>query len=239
MKFENPIIETEYSLQNRYKKHLMNNKDIYIFDLRELIPIYSHYIKRTINIQSWQAKHFLNNHLINITNAYKQFDTKIIEKILIDEAEKVQNLAKGNMLPNSYLSYCIDNAIINDDTIKVKSNSTIRFLTNPYYEWQENEYDNRKQIKSKLVNQYLGNLKVNENYQLIYDFICDHDCNLGAITKKSLAKDLGFCRRTINNYLSKYLTLNELFNTVKELSKSVKQQKTSLYNFNKLVKRAS
>ena len=68
MKFENPIIETEYSLQNRYKKHLMNNKDIYIFDLRELIPIYSHYIKRNINIEYYQAKRFLNNHLTNITN---------------------------------------------------------------------------------------------------------------------------------------------------------------------------
>lgn len=239
MNFENPIVETEYSLQNKYKKHLLNHKDIYIFDLKNLIPIYSYYIKKSINIESWQAKHFLNNHLTNITNAYKQFDTKIIERMLIDEAEKVQSLSKGNMLPDSYLNYSVDNAIINYDTIKVKSNSTIRFLTNPYYEWQENEYENKRQLKSKLINQYLGNLKVNKNYQLIYDFICDHDCNNGAITKKSLASDLGFCRRTINNYLSKYLTLNELFNTVKKLSKSVKQQKTSLYNSNKLVKRAS
>ena len=239
LKFENPIVETEYSLLIRYKDHLKKNKELMVFDLKEVIPIYSHYIKKNNNIEPWEAKYFINNHLTNITNAFKQFDERIIEYMLIDEAKKIMNIAKGSVLSSQYLTYCIDNAIINKDTIEVKLNSSIRFLTNPYYEWKENEYNNRKHIKSNIINTLLGNEKVNKNYNLIYEYICDHDCNKGAITKKSLSIETGLSLRTIKNYLNKYIPLNELFDKVKELSKTEKQRQISLYNSNKLVKRAS
>ena len=78
------------------------NKDVYVIDLGFKIPIYEHYIKRKINIEYWMAKDFLNNHLTNIANAYKQYDETIIETMLKSEAEKIQRIAKGSIVSN----YC-------------------------------------------------------------------------------------------------------------------------------------
>jgi len=230
MKFENPIIKTEYSLQNQFKKHFKANRMVYIVDVGRSIPIYTHFVPKNFNIESWKAKDFLNNHLNNITNAYKQFDAEIIERMLISEADKIQSIAKGNMLTNKYLKYCIDNAIINRDTIKVEYNSSIRFLVNPYYKFKGNEFNNRKKIKYKLINGYLGNKKKIVNYELIQNCISDHDCNRGSITKLSLSNDCKLSLRTINNYLKEYLLLNEFFNKVKEFSISDKQTIRKQYN---------
>ena len=83
--FENPIIETNYSLQIRYRNYMKKNRDILVFDLGNKVSIYNHYISEKTNIEHWMAKDFLNNHLTKITNAYKQFDVRIIEGLnLID-----------------------------------------------------------------------------------------------------------------------------------------------------------
>ena len=122
------------------RNYMKKNRDILVFDLGNKIPIYNHYISEKTNIEHWMAKDFLNNHLTKITNAYKQFDTRIIERMLIEEAEKIQRIAKGSVITNQYIKYCIDNAIINNDTIEVEYNSSIRFLTNPFYNFKEGEY---------------------------------------------------------------------------------------------------
>jgi len=230
MQFENSIIETKYSLHRKFKNYMKVNKDLYVIDLGLKIPIYDHYIKQKINIEYWKAKFFLNNHLTNIANAYKQYDEKIIKLILEKEAEKIQRITKGNLLINQYVRYCIDNALINKDTIEVKYNSSIRFLINPYYEFKENEFINKQVLKDKLINSCLGNEKKKANNQLIYDCISDHDCNKGSITKKSLSDDSKLSLRTINNYLKEYLLLNEYYNKVKELSISDKQRIRKQYN---------
>lgn len=238
--FENSIIETNYSLQIRYRNYMKKNRDILVFDLGNKVPIYNHYISEKTNIEHWMAKDFLNNHLTNITNAYKQFDTRIIERMLIEEAEKIQRIAKGSVITNQYIKYCIDNAIINNDTIKVEYNSSIRFLTNPFYNFKEGEYSNRKSIKSKMINKYLGNKKTTDNHKVIYNCISDHDCNEGQITKKSLSNSSNLSLRTINNYLKNYPVLNVLFDEVRELSATDKQLARKKYNkASKLLKRAS
>ena len=239
IEFENPLVETEYSILHRFKSHFIKNNDIYVFDLGEKIRIYSPHINSKTNIEHYQAKDFLNNHLLNITNAYKQFNPKIIEKMLNDDALKVQNISKGNMLPDKYLKYSIENAQINNDTIDVDLNSSIRFITNPFYKWKEGEFDNRKHLKRKLVNKFLGNEKVNINYKTIYNCICDHDCYYGKISIKSLSKDANLSKRTIQNYLKSYPILCDLYIQVSILSKTEMQRTNNKYYNNKLVKRAS
>jgi hypothetical protein len=240
MQFENPIVETEYSLNIRYKNFMKENRDILVFDMGENISIYKHYINAKTNIEHWMAKDFLKNHLTNITNAYKQFDERIIEIMLQEEAEKIQRIAKGSVLTNQYLNYCIDEAKTNKDTIEIEYNSSIRFLTNPYYIFKNEDYPNRESIKSKLRNKYLGNIKTSNNHKLIYNCISDHDCNEGQITKKSLSNSSNLSLRTINNYLKKYPVLNVYFNEVRELSASDKQINRKKYNKSlKLLKRAS
>lgn len=143
------------------------------------------------------------------------------------------------MLTDQYLIYCIDNAKINKDTINVELNSSIRFITNPFYEWKKGEYENKSEIKSKLVNKFLGDEKVNNNYKNIFNCICDHDCKYGKITIKSISKDAKLSIRTIINYFNNYPLLNRFFHQVSELSQTEKQRKNSKYYKNKLVKRAS
>ena len=230
MQFENPLIETKYSLNIRYNSFMIKNRDILVFDLSNKIPIYNHYISEKTNIEHWMAKDFLNNHLTKITNVYKQFDTRIIEGMLIEEAEKIQRIAKGSVITNQYLKYCIDNAVINNDTIKVKYNSSIRFLTNPFYSFKEGEYNNRKSIKYKMINMYLGNKKTTNNHKVIYNCISDHDCNEGQITKKSLSKSSKLSLGTINSYLKNNPVLNVHFNELRGLSATERQLTRKRYN---------
>ena len=230
MQFENSIVETKYSLNSRYKNFMKENRDVLVFDLGAKIPIFSHYISKKTNIEHWMAKGFLVSHLTNITNAYKQFDARILERMLIEEAEKVQRISKGSVLTNQYLNYCIDNAIINNDTIQVDCNSSVRFLTNPYYDFTKEEYNNRKNIISKIRNKYIGNLKAKDTNKLIYDCISDHNCSLGQITKKSLSNGSKLSLGTINNYLKSYPVLNVHFNEVRGLSASEKQLARKRYN---------
>lgn len=235
--FENPLVETEFSLQRQYHKYFKENKELIFIDLTEKIPIYRHNINPKVNIESYQAINFLVYHLTNITNAYKQYPSEIINTMLFVEAKKVKELAKGSKLTDKSLIYYIDNAIINKDTITVKSNSTIRFLSNPFYITKIGECVEKE--KNKQINKILGNKKKSNNMTVIENSIRDHDCFQGQITKKSLAKDSGLALRTINNYLKEFDSLNDLFNEVKKYSKTEKQINTRIYNLNKLVKRAS
>jgi len=232
MKFENPTTQTKHSLLTHYKELLKANKDVCVIDLGESIPIYSHYINKRINIEHYSAKAFLNKHLTNITNAYKQFDTRIIERMLIEEANKIKMLAKGSVLTDQYLKYAIDNALVNNDTIEVVCNSSIRFLTNPYYEYNNYEYDNQRNLNYNIRNKAIGDARTKATHQHIYDCISDYDCTDGRITKKRLATSSELSLRTINNYLKAYPILNDLFNNVKELSATDKQRARQKYNNN-------
>lgn len=235
MKFENPIIQTKHSLLTQYKELMKANTDVYVMDLGESIPIYSHYINKNINIEHYSAKAFLNKHLTNITNAYKQFDTRIIERMLIEEANKIKLMAKGSVLTDKYLKYSIDTALINNDTIEVEYNSSVRFLTNPYYEFKGSEYDNQRSINYSIRNKAIGDARTKSTHQHIYNCISDYDCTDGRITKKKLANSSELSLRTINKYLKAYPILNSFFNDVKELSATDKQKAKQRYNNNSKV----
>ena len=219
------------SILTKYKEFMQENNDVPLIDLGENIPIYSHYISKKINIEHYSAKAFLNKHLTNITNAYKQFDTAIIERMLIEEANKIKMLAKGSVLTDQYLKYAIDNALVNNDTIEVVCNSSIRFLTNPYFNFNSNYEKQRTEIY-KTRNQAIGDARTQATHKLIYDCISDYDCTDGRITKKRLASSSKLSLRTINNYLKAYPILNDLFNNVRELSATDKQRARQKYNKN-------
>ena len=69
-----------------------------------------------------------------------------------------------------------------------------------------------------------------KSYRTIYDFISDHDCNDGKLTKTILAKNCEMGLRTIKRYLKRYPTLNDHFNTVSELSMTDYQAVRQQYN---------
>lgn len=230
--FENPIVQTKHSLTLQYKEYMKQNKDSLVIDLGENIPIYSHYINSNKSIEHWLAKSYLNGHLTNITNAYKQYDTRVIERMLIEEANKVKMMAKGSVITDEYINYCIETAIINNDTIDVECNSTLRFLTNPYYEFKDGEFGNMRTLSYEMRNKLIGDAKSKSTHKLIYNSISDYDCSLGQLTKVKLANASELSVRTIHKYLKNYPRLSELFAEVRELSATKKQLTKKKYNDN-------
>ena len=228
--FENPLTETKHSLMRQYKEYMKQNKDILVIDLGENVPIYSHYINSNKSIEHWLAKSYLNGHLINITNAYRQNDVGILERMLIEEANKIKMMAKGSVITDDYIKYCIENAIINNDTIEVECNSTLRFLINPYYEFKDGEFENKRALTYEIRNKLIGDAKVKSTHKKIYNSISDYDCSLGQLTKVKLAETSELSLRTIHNYLKNYPRLNELFVEVRELSATEKQLTRKKYN---------
>jgi hypothetical protein len=195
--FENPIIETEYSLQKKYKKFLKQNPDILVLDLVEPVPIYEHWVNPKTAIEHYNAKNYVEYKLTNITNAYKQFDP-----------------------------------------ITVKPNKTIRFLTNPFYQYIEYEYKNRKKLIANIKAKYIGDKKRIKNYNLIHNAITDFDLNEGLIKYTHLKETTNLSIATIKNYLKDYPTLKNLYEEVKDFSRNRKQKQTKKYNDAKISKKA-
>lgn len=236
--FENPIIETEYSLQKKYKKFLKQNPDILVLDLIEPVPIYEHWVNPKTAIKHYNAKNYVEYKLTNITNAYKQFDPVIIERMLIEEAQKLKNICKGSVVTDKMCDYLIKKAKINNDTITVKPNKTIRFLTNPFYQYTEYEYKNRKKIIANIKAKYIGDKKRTNNYNLIHNAIVDFDLNKGLIKYTHLKETTNLSIATIKNYLKGYPTLKFLYEEVKDFSRNTKQKQTKKYNDAKISKKA-
>ena len=236
--FENPIVETELSIYRKHKELLKQNRKFLVFDLIEPVPIYKHYINDKTSVEHYNAKYYAENILTNITNAYKQFDTVILERMLIEEAEKIKNVCKGAVVTDKMCEYLIRNALINNDTIKVKPNATIRFLINPFYEYKEYEYLNRKKIIKQQISEYIGNKKRKENHTLIHNAIIDFDLNKGIIKYEHIKTSTNLSIASIKKYLKDYPILKYLYDEVKDLSRSDKQRQTKKYNDTKISKMA-
>lgn len=235
--FENPIVETELSIYRKHKELLKQNPNVLVFDLLEPVPIYKHYINYKTSIEHFNAKYYAENILTNITNAYKQFDTVILERMLIEEAEKIKNVCKGAVVTDKMCENLIEKALINNDTIEVKPNAIIRFLTNPFYKRKLGEGIEQKVAEQQ--NKFIGQKKRKENYKSIYNAITDHDTNKGFLKYLHIKNSTGMSTTTIKNYLNDYPLLKETFDEVKRLSRTSKQMKTKSYNNAKISKRAS
>ena len=236
--FDNQIIETKYSLKRRYKEFLKQNSNIMVLDLVEPVPIYEHWVNPKTAIEHYNAKNYVEYKLTNITNAYKQFDPVIIERMLIEEAQKLKNICKGSVVTDKMCDYLIEKAKINNDTITVKPNKTIRFLTNPFYQYTEYEYKNRKKLIANIKAKYIGDKKRTKNYNLIHNAIVDFDLNKGLIKYTHLKETTNLSIATIKNYLKGYPTLKFLYEEVKDFSRNTKQKQTKKYNDAKISKKA-
>lgn len=235
--FQYPIVETELSLMRKYDSLFRENKSELVFDLVFPIPIFKHYLNPKTSISSSSAKYFAETTLTNITNAYKQFDKSILDRILIEVSKDIINVCKGSVLNEKYCEYLIDKALINNDTVEVKTNSKIRFLQNPYYRHEIGA--NLNNLKRKQENILLGQKRKEKNHLLIHNAIIDHDCNLGRLKYGHLEDSTGLSVTSIKNYLKNYPLLKNLYDEVKYHSMTNQQKIMKKYNNTKISKRAS
>ncbi|MDG1044144.1 MAG: hypothetical protein P8O88_04560 [Flavobacteriaceae bacterium] len=237
LEFELPIVPTKELLQKDFKNILQSNRDLYILDLGYKIEIFE-YFPPNYFIEEEYVKSITEFLLLQVANAYKWVDEEVLFDLLYDYADKIRKKSLGGVIPKGLYKDYVLSAIANKDTIEVEINKTVRYLTNPYYEFKEGEYLRRGQLKVDLINKALAKEKLENNYKIIYDFIADYDLNLGAITKKLIAKKTGLSYASIKNYFRDNLDLQILFVEVNNASKTELQKKNSKYYLNRISKKA-
>src|SRR5210317_35587 len=133
-----------WSLKEDFENHIVLKKyDIF----QEFLP--------PGYIEEKEVKYVTENLLNLMANAYKWIKEDDLYSMLSDFAEKLRKKSLGGVIPAGMYKHFINTAIINKDTIEVVPNKTLRFLTNPYYVFKEDEYSRRKQLRIELINKAL------------------------------------------------------------------------------------
>ena len=137
-----------------------------------------------------------------------------------------------------YKSY-IRSAIDNKDTIEIETNKTLRFLTNPYYDFKGGEYSRRRQLRTELINKALSDEKREINFKKIHNYIIDYDLSSKTITKKRIALETGLSYATIKNYLTSEPELAYVFQEVRKASGTDRQKSDRKYYRNRICEKAN
>jgi hypothetical protein len=228
------FIETESSLIKKHKQLLWDNRNEFIMlDLGRDIPIFKWFIS---NKSTWESSSVMNKTewLLNqIAAAHKQFPEDSVKHMLTDAAKRMRNISKGGVISNAGYEFIIDKAIELKDVTDVLPNNTIRYLKNPYFVWEKGDFENRKEIYRIHLNGVINRGVSEINYELIKTILIYYDLNQKKMTKTILKDATSLSLSTIKNYLKNYPELNEIYQSIKENSGTVKQRKQKEYNTNK------
>jgi hypothetical protein len=236
--FEFPVVATKALIKKEYKDILKANRDTYVLDLGCHINIFE-YFPPIKYIEENYVKTTTEYLLLQVANAYKWVDDDVLYNLLEDYANKIRKKSLGGIIYiEMYKSY-IQSAIVNKDTIEIETNKTLRFLTNPYYDFKEGEYSRRRQLRTELINKALSEEKKEINFKKIYDYIIDYDVSSKTITKKRIAKETGLSYATVKNYLNSDAELNYVFQEVRKASGTDKQKCDREYYRNRICKKAN
>jgi len=228
------FIETESSLIKKHKLLLWENRnDFIMIDLGRDIPIFKWFIS---NKSTWESYAVMNKTewLLNqIAAAHKQFPEDSLKNMLTDAAKRMRNISKGGMISNAGYEFIIDKAIDLKDFTDVSPNATIRYLKNPYFIWEKEDFENRKEIYRTHLNGVINRGITEVNFELIKTKLIDYDLNKKKMNKTILKDATNLSLSTIKNYLNDYPELKEIYQSIKENSATAKQIKQKEYNTNK------
>jgi hypothetical protein len=236
--FEFPIVTTKDLLKKEYKDVLLSTKDMYILDLGINIEIFE-YFTPSHYLQEESVKSTTEYLLLQVANAYKWIDDEVLYVLLEDYADKIRKKSLGGIISIEMYKNYIQLAMANKDTIEVAPNKTLRFLTNPYYNFKEGEYSRRGQLRIELINKALSIEKKDINYKRIYNYISDYDLVLSTITKKQIAKETELSYATVKNYFKDNIDLQIIFEEVRKASGTLKQKDDRKYYKNRICKKAN
>jgi len=228
------FIETETSLIKKHKLLLWENRnDFIMIDLGRDIPIFKWFIS---NKSTWESYTVMNKTewLLNqIAAAHKQFPEDSLKNMLTDAAKRMRNISKGGVISNAGYEFIIDKAIDLKDFTDVSPNATIRYLKNPYFIWEKEDFENRKEIYRTHLNGVINRGITEVNFELIKTKLIDYDLNKKKMNKTILKDATNLSLSTIKNYLNDYPELKEIYQSIKENSATAKQIKQKEYNTNK------
>ena len=226
-------VETESSLIRRHKDLFLANPDCLMIEFEKKIPIFKWFISPKSTWEK-QTVRFNTTSLLNkIAAAHREYPSDLIRNMLTDAAQRMRDISKGGMISNSGYEYIIEKAIELKDVTEVNTNTSIRFLNNPYFIWSKEDLINRKTIIQTHINRAINESITEDNYKLIERTLADYDLSQKRITKPILITITKLSLSTIKNYLNKYSELNKMFELVKENSGTDKQMKNKEYNLNK------
>lgn len=236
MKYDYPLVRTTISLTQAYKSRFEDDVVMLAFPYK--MPIYKWYVHPNLIWQPFQVSSNTKKILYEIAAAHKWMHDDHLKSLLVDEADKMRSISLGSVITNQGYKNIIESAIESKDTFELEHNYELRFLNNPKYYWGEN-YDNREEIRRKLMNEYTANEKSLSTHNNIKKSIADYDLNRKKLTKVILADDCGLSVSSIKNYLNGDDELNAMFNIIRNSSGTSKQLNTKRYNANKLVKQTN
>lgn len=232
--YEVPFVMTKEILLKVFDKELKELNNEPKLDLGYNVPIFSWFTNKRVYIAPEDVLNYTEYVLLNIANAYKYFNDKVLKDILEKEVEYLRNQSLGNLISSEIYSYIVNQSIINKDTIKVKPNSTIRFLKNPYYKNYKNEADYKKDV-NRTINKEI----TDKNYCKIYNAIIDYDLNKERLNKTLLSTITDLSIKTIDRYFNNNIELKKAFDAIKLNSGTKLQFKKLLYNLKQLEKKQS
>lgn len=236
--FEFPVVTTKELIIKEYKDILKANRDTYVLDLGCPVNIFE-YFPPANYIDENYVRSTTEYLLLQVANAYKWVDSDVLYNMLEDYADKIRKRSLGGIIQVGMYKNYIQSAIDNMDTIEVETNKTLRFLTNPYYDFKEGEYSLRKQLRVELINKALSEEKKEINLKKIHNYIVDYDVSLKTITKKMIAIETGLSYATIKNYLKFDPELAYVFLEVRKASGTGKQKSYRTYYKNRISKKAN
>ena len=236
--FEFPIVTTKELIIKEHKDLLKANRGTYILDLGYLINIFE-YFPPANYIEENYVKSTTEYLLLQVANAYKWIDEDVLYNMLSDFADKLRKRSLGGVIPAGMYKHFINTAILNKDTIEIETNKTLRFLTNPYYVFKEDEYSRRKQLRIELINKALSEEKKETNFKKIHNYIIDYDVSSKTITKKKIAVETGLSYATIKNYLTSDPELAYVFQEVRKASGTDRQKSDRKYYRNRICEKAN
>jgi len=228
------FVETESSLIRKHKTLLWETRrDCIMIDLGMDIPIFKWFISSKSTWESNTVMYKTENLLNQIAAAHKQFPNDSVKDMLTDAAMRMRNISKGGVISNIGYEYIIDKAIELKDVTDVAPNTSIRYLKNPYFIWDKEDFQNRKEIYRNHLNSVINRGITELNYELIETALIDYDLNQKSMSKTILKENTNLSLSTIKNYLNNYPELKGIYQSIKENSGTAKQRKQKEYNSNK------
>ena len=228
------FVETESSLIRKHKTLLWETRrDCIMIDLGMDIPIFKWFISSKSTWESNTVMYKTENLLNQIAAAHKQFPNDSVKDMLTDAAMRMRNISKGGVISNIGYEYIIDKAIELKDVTDVAPNTSIRYLKNPYFIWDKEDFQNRKEINRNHLNSVINRGITELNYELIETALIDYDLNQKSMSKTILKENTNLSLSTIKNYLNNYPELKGIYQSIKENSGTAKQRKQKEYNSNK------
>jgi hypothetical protein len=235
--YQYPVVLTKELLIKQQRDHLTSNKDKLVFDLGRRIEVFESFPPHNY-IEEEYVLPFTKSLLLKAANAYKWLEEELLEKMLSGFADKIRKKSLGGIIPKNSYGSLVDEALINKDTIDLKPNSSVRFLTNPFYRFKEGEYEDRHTIRMQIINNILKHEKYEANYGTVHEAMAEYDLSDMKLTKKQLTKLTGLSYATIKNYLKIYPELREMYIAIRHHSGTAEQKKAHIYYLNRLKKSA-